>query len=213
MSWNWEQPRFPTLPSAKGPTWTNPWSIDLKIPWGPWILQETAPAGFPARPSLKNRIWGWSNCTWRSGPWSLGNFRWILGKFLLVTDWGTKNGSRREDKEQPPLPTGTHTALAQPHPKKQQDLHPSSEAPRKLSPNLMGKNTPGVEKAQKSNSSQIRLLRPQGNGADSLGNLGQFWDSAPKSRLQPGGVEPTEQRRKDMEAMRIQGNQTRPPRG
>lgn len=68
---------------------------------------ETARAGFPARPSLKSRIWGahLGLCSW-----SLGSFRWNLGNFLLAKQkWMTRSSL--------PFPQ----ALAESHPKKSQD--------------------------------------------------------------------------------------------
>lgn len=101
------------------------------------------------------------------------------------------------------------------HPKKPQDsgihllrLH-ENEAQI-----LSGKNKPGMESTNPT-LPIIQLFHPQGSGADSIGIpkfRDKFWDSAPESTLKPHRAEPREQGGNNMDAMRIHGNKTQPPR-
>lgn len=129
-------------------------------------------------------------------PGSAPRDRWIPG-------WVTRSSL--------PFPRG-YRDLAQPHPKKSQDslIHLLRFHEDQI---LSGKTHQAWKTRTNPTLPIIRLLCPQGTGADSTGNskMGQFQDSAPKSTLKPHQVEPTEQGRNNTDAMRIHGNKTRPP--
>lgn len=178
----------------------NPWSP--KFPGGRGSRGTEPEQVFQpgkTRKSLKTGIWAAqrSHRIWRSGPGAWGISGGFWGNSHLRTQ---KNGSR----------DGRQGGAAPSHrdrrlwlgliPKNPPGfVDPSSETPRKRSPNLIWKNTAGTENAHKPNT------RLQGTGADS--ETGQFQDLAPKSRLKPHRVESTERG-----WMRIHGNKTRPPR-